>query len=172
MKKQVNILERDEKKQVNFSVHCESLVRIYAHLSHFRHWRILFLSVSLSTFLLPSLCILTVEIINLYSVSFCPSQQSALMSHMQTRRNKRKHKCTHKSCVWHKPDRIIKVNLCKCLCVSSPLIGGNKTLPHWVCPHHSEHNVVNAFSPADGNNYSHHRFFDFFTHGCGFILQC
>ncbi len=29
MKKQVNILERDEKKRVNFSVHCECLVWIY-----------------------------------------------------------------------------------------------------------------------------------------------
>ena len=27
------------------------------------------------------------------------------------------------------------------------VIGSNKTLPHWVCPHHSEHKAVSTFRP-------------------------
>lgn len=66
MKKQVNILERDETQQVNFSVHCECLVWIYdpfVSLQTLKNSPRVRLP-PLSSFLPLSLCIVTVEIIS------------------------------------------------------------------------------------------------------------
>lgn len=158
MKKQVNILERDEKKRVNFSVHCECLVWIYSPfvlLETLKNSLCACVCVSLHFSL--SLCILTVKIISLYSDSLWPSQQSALLSLTQTCRDK----CARTSHVWHKPDKAIIVNICECLCVSSPrlvqtrhcLIGSvpiTANIKQWA--------HLAPSLPADAYKCNHHRF--------------
>lgn len=121
-----------------------------AHLSHFRRGKFFSMCAHLSLFLSWFLCNLMLKIISLhlfFTLNLIPSITTAgsPVSHAQKQKLMHTHAHTNTSRRWHKPDRAIMVNTSRRSCVSSPLIGSNKTSPHWVCPHHSKHKAVGTF---------------------------
>lgn len=171
MKKQVNILERDEKEASEFlSPLWVSGLDIQPICLTSDTEEFLSVCVSLSTFLSLSLCILTVKIISLYSVLFYPSQQSALLPHMQTSRNKPTH--THLRFDTSQTEQLWSIHASvshhnwlvqtrHCLIGSVPITVNIKQWAHLALS-----------LPADAYKCSHHRF-PFFTHllpAC--ILHC